>query len=146
MLLDSNILIYAAQPEHSHLIDFIEANATAVSAISRIEVYGYPGLSTEDERKFDEFFLNLLAYDLDESIIAGAIHLRQSRNIKLGDSIIAATALCHDLTLVTRNTEDFDWIDGLKLVNPVDTLYWRCARGVRGSRAKGNCSNTLSSM
>jgi predicted nucleic acid-binding protein len=33
------------------------------------------------------------------------------------DSLLAATALQHDLTLVTRNTKDFAGLD-LQLVNP----------------------------
>jgi predicted nucleic acid-binding protein len=36
----------------------------------------------------------------------------------LGDAIIAATALVHVQTLVTRNTDDFAWIPSLKLWNP----------------------------
>lgn len=34
------------------------------------------------------------------------------------DSLIAATALAHDLTLVTRNTSDFENIPNLRIVNP----------------------------
>ena len=41
MLLDSNVIIYAARPEHSALRKFIEAHAAAVSIISQIEVLGY---------------------------------------------------------------------------------------------------------
>ena len=37
------------------------------------------------------------------------------------DAIIAATALVHQIPLVTRNTEDFQNIEGLRLVNPVDS-------------------------
>ena len=37
----------------------------------------------------------------------------------LGDSIIAATAMTHNLTLVTHNTEDFRWIAGLELLDPL---------------------------
>lgn len=37
----------------------------------------------------------------------------------LGDAIIAATALEHDLTLITRNTRDFHWIANLDLHNPI---------------------------
>ena len=40
MLLDSNIIICAAQPEHADLRDFIVAQSPAVSAISVVEVLG----------------------------------------------------------------------------------------------------------
>lgn len=36
------------------------------------------------------------------------------------DCLLAATALCHNLTLVTRNTKDFTSIPGLELFNPWD--------------------------
>ncbi len=34
--------------------------------------------------------------------------------------MMAATALVHGLRLVTRNVDDFRWIDGLDLLNPLD--------------------------
>ena len=34
------------------------------------------------------------------------------------DALIAATALVHGLTLVTRNVADFETIDGLRILNP----------------------------
>jgi predicted nucleic acid-binding protein len=40
--------------------------------------------------------------------------------MSLGDSLIAATALVHNLILVTRNTDDFNWIANLSLLNPFD--------------------------
>ncbi len=39
--------------------------------------------------------------------------------MSLGDAIIAATALEHYQTLVTRNIKDFDWIEGLKVIDPL---------------------------
>jgi predicted nucleic acid-binding protein len=47
-----------------------------------------------------------------------AVQLRQQRKISLGDALIAGTAIVHGRTLVTRNTDDFAWIDGLALLNP----------------------------
>jgi len=120
MLLDSNILIYAARDEWPHLFDFVRTHGTAVSAITRIEVYGYPGLSAEDAMSFDTLFNALDVHPVDEAIVEQAIALRQVRKISLGDCIIAATALCSANTLATRNVADFDWIDGLKIFNPID--------------------------
>ena len=44
----------------------------------------------------------------------------ESRGVPIGahDTLIAATALRHQATLVTRNTADFTGIAGLDLLNP----------------------------
>ena len=56
---------------------------------------------------------------LTQAIADQSIYLRQQRRIGLGDAIIAATAMVHNLALVTRNTEDFRWISGLELMDPL---------------------------
>jgi hypothetical protein len=49
MILDSNIIIYAAQREHQFLRDCIAEHAPAVSAISYVEVLGYHKLGGEKQ-------------------------------------------------------------------------------------------------
>ena len=44
--------------------------------------------------------------------------LRRQRRMKLGDAIIAATALEIGAKLVTRNVDDFKHIAGLELIDP----------------------------
>ncbi len=118
MLIDSNIIIYAAQPEHSFLQKLIEENAPSVSAISYLEVVGYHKLTTEDRKHFEEFFANALVLPVSDAVIKQATQLRQCRSMSVADAIVAGTALQNQHTLVTRNTGDFDWIPGLKLLNP----------------------------
>jgi predicted nucleic acid-binding protein len=38
--------------------------------------------------------------------------------IKLPDAIIAATAIVNNFVLLSRNTKDFEGIEGLEIVNP----------------------------
>ena len=118
-LLDSNILIYASQPEHAGLRNWI-ARPSSISAISFAEVLGYPGLSDEDVKDFEAWFSALEIHQVTESILRGAAGLRRKRRMKLGDAIIAATAIEHGLELVTRNMVDFKQIAGLRLINPFD--------------------------
>jgi predicted nucleic acid-binding protein len=47
-----------------------------------------------------------------------AIETRLNHKLSLGDAIIAATAINHKLTLVTRNIKDFEKVKHLKLLNP----------------------------
>jgi predicted nucleic acid-binding protein len=65
-----------------------------------------------------EYVSSSFEFSLDEPVILQAITLRKAYNIKLPDAIIAATALIHDLTLLTRNVGDFNKIEGLKVINP----------------------------
>ena len=121
-LLDSNIIIYAAQPEYALLQTVIEDNSPVVSAVSYVEVLGYHKLSEPEKELFAEFFAATKVLPISIRIIEKATELRQIKKLTLGDALIAATALIHSLTLVTNNTADFAWIDGLKLFNPMEEL------------------------
>ncbi len=55
---------------------------------------------------------------LDDDIATRAIALRQQKSMKLGDAVIAATALEYAVPLITRNEADFKHISGLILINP----------------------------
>jgi hypothetical protein len=54
----------------------------------------------------------------------------------LGDALVAGTALVHGLTLVTRNTEDFDWIPGLPLFDPFKPDLFRLPDTRAGSEPR----------
>jgi predicted nucleic acid-binding protein len=56
---------------------------------------------------------------IDELVIHKAIQLRQTAKMSLGDAIIAATVLNHNLQLWTNNISDFDGIHGIKILNPL---------------------------
>lgn len=119
MLIDSNIIIYAAQPSYSVLRQFIANHAPAVSAVSYVEVLGYHGLSPAEKQHFAVFFAAATVLPITQPILDEAVTLRQQRKMTLGDALIAATCLVHGLTVVTRNTKDFTWIAGLTVLDPL---------------------------
>jgi hypothetical protein len=118
MLIDSNIIIYAARPQHEPLRQFIAQQTPSVSAISYVEVLGYHQLSDVEKQHFETFFAAATVLPLSQPILDKAVALRQQKKLTLGDALMAATCLVHELTLVTRNTNDFKGIDGLTLLNP----------------------------
>jgi hypothetical protein len=89
-----------------------------VSVIRRIAVLGFHRLAPGEHTALEAFFAALEIFPLLEAVTLEAIRLRQQKSLTLGDAIIAATALVHVQTLVTRNTDDFAWIPSLKLWNP----------------------------
>ena len=120
MLVDSNILIYACQVRHGYLRQFIEANMPSVSVISKVETFGYHHLPDREKEDLGSFFGAVRILLISERIADQAILLRQQRLMSLGDSLIAGTALAYGLTLVTHNVQDFEWIDTLNLLDPVE--------------------------
>lgn len=120
MLIDSNIIIYAAQPEYANLRQFIAQHTPAVSAISYVEVLGYHRLTEPERHWFQAFFATAPMISLSPIVLEEAVSLRQQRKMTLGDALIAGTALAHGLTLVTRNANDFNWIPALEVFNPFE--------------------------
>ena len=117
MLLDSNIIIYATQAENAWLREFIAENEPAVSSLSYVETLGYHRLTVVEKQFLEEFFSVSLVIPISQPVLDQAVMLRQIRRMSLGDAIIAGTALMHNLKLVTRNIKDFQWIEGLQLLN-----------------------------
>ena len=119
LLLESNIFIYSILPEHKPLRNWMMKQEFAASEISLVEVLGYHRLSEEDALKLEDLFNMAKVLPMSRDIVDKAIQLRRQRKMGLADSFIAATALDYDIQLVTRNTSDFDWIEDLKLLNPM---------------------------
>lgn len=120
MLLDSNIVIYAVNPEYEKVKEFLRGNSFSVSALTKIEVMGFWRLSAEEYHQFNIFFQALNVITLSSPVIEQAISLRRKKSIGLADAVIAATALVHHLPLVTHNGQDFRWIPDLEVIDPVN--------------------------
>ena len=119
MLLDSNLFVYAIQPHYAGLRQWCLQQPIYASDITRLEVLGYHNLNELDKRDLTYFFEITTVYPITPLIISSAIQLRQQRRMSLGDAVIAATALEYRQTLATRNIDDFAWVEGLKVVNPL---------------------------
>jgi predicted nucleic acid-binding protein len=118
MLLDSNILIYAANQSAPEIESLVVSAENAVASVTQIEVYGFTGLKPEEQAALDVLFRRLTVHPLDAAVVNRAIALRQESKMGLADAIIAATALVHGLRLVTRNESDFKHVTGLQVTNP----------------------------
>jgi len=119
ILADSNLIIYAASGNYPHLVDWFAENQPVASAVSLVEVLGYSKLTVKEKAALEELFSELTVLYPNADIFQIATELRQQRSVSVGDALIAATALHHDLTLATHNTEDFDWIESLTVIDPL---------------------------
>jgi toxin FitB len=117
ILLDTNIFIYLAKGELA--AKKVSGTDIAHSSITEIEALGFPTLPANELLLLSSLFQESHVLDLSTPIIDQAIRLRQARQMSLGDAIIAATALEHDLELWTANIDDFKHIENLRVLNPL---------------------------
>lgn len=64
-----------------------------------------------------EFIKDATILALTPDIVAQCVNIRRSRKIKTPDAIIAATAIVHNLTLIT-NDNDFKNIEKQSFIDP----------------------------
>lgn len=122
MLLDSNIVIYAVQLQFAHLREWCMKQELTVSDITRLEVLVYHRLNEKDKFDLHRLFAKTDIFPISSDLVDLAISLRQQRKMSIGDALIAATALEFGQILVTRNVEDFVWVEDLDFLNPFDEL------------------------
>lgn len=134
-LLDTNIISEPTRPRPNQIvIQHLELKNifSCTSATAWMELWKGIHLLQSGKRKqlFSTYLEELLAKDFTvlpfcqdaaEWLASESVRL-QKRGITPGkyDSEIAAVAVVHDLTLVTRNTDDFEIFDALKIENWFD--------------------------
>lgn len=89
-------------------------------AITEIELLCWKTATEKDLEVLHNFINDALVIELERPIKLKTADIRKQHKIKLPDAIIAAAAIIYDLTLITRNTKDFENISGLLTVNPWD--------------------------
>lgn len=117
--LDTNAVIYYLHAEESVrvFVDTSIRNASPlyISVITEAELFRFPKLPPHEESAIIDLLPAFSIVSLDSYIARMAGALGRIHNLKLADSIIAATALFTGTTLVTRNVRDFRRVPGLSV-------------------------------
>ena len=90
-----------------------------ISVITQIEALSWVNADKRKENVVKEFIEDSNILSLSTDVVNLSIKIRRSRKIKTPDAIIAATAIIHNLTLITSDS-DFNNIEDLKILNPND--------------------------
>ena len=126
-LVDSNVVIdhLLDVPSASAILESLTPKGLAISIITYMEAFQGTERSPDVEQareKFQAFTDGVLILPLSFAVAERCARLRETLrtqkkrvNSRALDLIIAATALEYDLTLITKNTEDFKDIPDLTL-------------------------------
>jgi len=121
-LIDTNILIYALKgmfPEQTYKsMNEILRESYNISTITKIELLGWKKIQKNEIRVLNDFLKEANVIFINYKIQEKAVKIRQQSGIETPDSIIAATALTSDMTLVTNVQRDFTKIQDLQTFNP----------------------------
>lgn len=119
-LIDTNVLskFFFGDARVRQFLGTIDAGINTIIFIELIQ-----GSIKKQQRESIKIHIVKLGYfavtpEISEKAISLIDKYSASHGLFLADSLIAATALVHDLTLVTYNLKDFDFIKGLVVVRP----------------------------
>jgi predicted nucleic acid-binding protein len=104
-LLDTNFILglLKATPEVLATVTDLDLSASscAYSAVTRMELLGYPNITSDEELLIADRLSNFTYLPTSSELENLAIALRRTRRLKLPDALIAATAIYHGLELLT---------------------------------------------
>jgi len=104
-LLDTNFILgmLKSTPDTLAIIRArkLMASECAYSAVTRVELLGFPEITADEDALICQRLAQFTYLPITSALEDGAIRLRRSRKVKLPDALIASTALCHGLELLT---------------------------------------------
>lgn len=120
-LIDTNVLIYhtAGSTESVEFLNtVIKQKSFHISIITKIEFLGWDKHTPDGFEKCKKLIGQAVVFPLEHDIAEKAIDIKLAKKIKLADAVIAATAILHNMKLVTRNIDDFKTVEGIEVINP----------------------------
>jgi predicted nucleic acid-binding protein len=117
LLLDTNVFIYMMEDNFD--LNKLGADSLYVSIITKIELLGKKDIDINEVRQIQQELRKVFVIKLDDNIENMAIKVKQHRHVKVPDSLITATAITANLTLVTADVK-LAKVEGLnvKLIQP----------------------------
>ena len=114
LLLDTNAVLYLLNGDET-LADFLEGKELYISIITELEILSYKKITEAEQLKISEFLGELIIINIINEIKKITIELRKNFNLKLPDSIIAATATSLEMPFITSDKQ-FKTITNLNLI------------------------------
>lgn len=111
ILLDTNAIIYAINDG----LTLPPANY-CISIITEIELYSYPKLTELERNNIERLLNHFEIFSITQEIKEMTIIIRKTYGIKMPDSIICATALSSNATLIS-NDKQLSKVDGLNILS-----------------------------
>ena len=112
-LIDTNIALYLLSG-NTTIAEIINGSQVFVSFITQLELLGYKGISTKEKLVVKKFLDDCIIIDINEEIKKHTILIKQKHQVKLPDSIIAATSIVFEIPLLTAD-KGFKKINKLNL-------------------------------
>ena len=123
LIVDSDILIDIGRNDETaiHRLKEEESQSTlAICSVTQMELI--VGCRNKTELKhldkfLEDFEIISLNYEITQKAIELLKEYRLSHGLLIADSIIAATSLILDVSLLTKNQKDYKFIKGINLLN-----------------------------
>lgn len=101
-LLDTNIVLYLLSG-NTTVEEIIHGSQLYVSFVTQLELLGYKGITAKEQQHIKNFLGECIIVDITEEIKKNTISIKQKHQVKLPDSIIAATASFLEIPLLTAD-------------------------------------------
>ena len=118
--LDTNAIIYYLKGDKDVAGTFRDIFSRAVpiyiSAVTELELFSFQSISSQELENIENILKTIVTISLDSRMARIGGSLRRQYQLKVPDSIIAATAMLTGTILITRNIKDFRKISALQLL------------------------------
>ena len=115
-LLDTNAILYILGGDEA-LSTLLYNERLYISVITEMELLSYKNITAREKQQIKNFLSDFEIINITDAVKDRAIEIKKNSHLKLPDSIIAATAIVLDISLVTSDKQ-------FKTVTDLNLLYY----------------------